>query len=75
MVNIARNAFRHIISAIFRKLSQYTRVMGRFSDVVRYDLIITDRMGRLPMLMGSDWREVHVNNLSLRNDSDTGEIP
>ena len=31
-------AFRHIISEKFRKLSQYTRAMGRFSDLVRYDL-------------------------------------
>ena len=27
----------------FRKLSQYNKVMGRFSDV-KYDAIITDRM-------------------------------
>ena len=27
-------------------LSLDTKAMGRFSDVVRYDLIITDRMGR-----------------------------
>ena len=37
VVNITRNA-----------LSQYTRAMGRFSDVVRYDLIIT--VGRVTFL-------------------------
>ena len=34
---------RHVIQV----LSKDTRAMGRFSDVVRCDLIITDRMVRL----------------------------
>ena len=32
---------------VLHMLSSDTRAMGRFLDVVRYDLIITDRMGRL----------------------------
>ena len=44
-LNIARNAFRHIISGNFWKLCLY-RVMGRFSDVVCYDLSVTFRMSR-----------------------------
>ena len=45
-LNIALNAFRHIISGNFRTFTPHTRSIGRFSDLVCYDLIITDRMGR-----------------------------
>ena len=47
MINIALNAICHIISGILRKFTPHTRAMGRFSDVMWYDLIITDRTGRL----------------------------
>ena len=43
MINIARNAFRHIISRNLSDMSRYTRAMGRFMDV---DLIITKGLGR-----------------------------
>ena len=32
---------------VLQILSQYNRAVGHFSDVVRYDLTITDRMSRL----------------------------
>ena len=38
-------------------LGRYTRAMGRFSDVPRYDLIVTDRMGMLhPCVDNSETR-------------------
>ena len=46
MVNVGVKTFRHIILGFFGEVTPHNRVIGRFSDVVRYDLIITDRMGR-----------------------------
>ena len=48
MVNIGVETLHHIISGNPSDIeSIYTRAMGSFSDVFRYDLIITYRMGRL----------------------------
>ena len=47
MLNIARNAFRHIIPGNPSDIEFILTSMGRFSDVVCYDLSVTFRMGRL----------------------------
>ena len=46
MFSVALNAFRHVISGYLSDIESMCRAVGRFSDFVRYNLNITDRLGR-----------------------------
>ena len=81
MMKIVPGGFRHIISGMLQILSLYTKAMGRFSEVVWYDLIITDRMGRLlsdgnafhnPKIGGAQCFRSHTSALIKKHGADNG---